>query len=252
MLNGLQYKSIMRISVFLICFLLALPLQAKERLLVFAAASQRDAMAEIGLKYEQVCNCTVVFSFAATSTLARQIDAGANADAMISANEAWADWLQIRGRLENGSRAVVAGNRLVIASSKTITNGLTILSQGRFAMADPISVPAGIYAREALEALGVWKDVRQNAVFSENVRVALSSVRRGDLLSGIVYLSDLKQAEDIHSHFVFPETSHTPIHYVASAIKGEKNGVKFVKFLQSEAAQATFRKFGFLQVSATN
>ena len=237
--------------LFLFCLFCA-PVNSSERLLVFAAASQRDAMTEIGKQYEKHCGCGVVFSFAATSTLARQIDAGADVDAFVSANEAWADWLQIRGRLDASSRSVVAGNRLVIASTAPTKDSLNILLRGRFAMADPVSVPAGIYAREALESLGVWSDVRRNAVFSENVRVALSSVRRGDLLSGIVYQSDLNQVSDIHAHYVFPEESHTPIHYVATAIKNRDEGSAFIDYLKTDAAQRVFQKYGFLQAPAIN
>ena len=242
----------MRILFFLFSIVFSASAFAGERVLVFAAASQRDAMMEIGGLYEEICKCRVVFSFAATSTLARQIDAGVDAHAFVSANEAWADWLQIRGRLNAQSRSVVAGNRLAIASSSLTKDSLGILLRGQFAMADPVSVPAGIYAREALENLGVWQDVRKNAVFSENVRVALSSVRRGDLLAGIVYLSDLEQAVGVHAHYVFPENTHTPIHYVAAALKGKQRGSDFVEFLGTEVAQGIFRRFGFLQVSATN
>ena len=225
--------------------------QAGERLLVFAAASQKGALEEIGGLYEAQCGCKVTFSFAATSTLARQIDAGAAADVFVSANEAWADWLEIRERLISGSRQTVAGNRLIIASNDAQPIGVDILSSGRFAMADPISVPAGIYAREALESLGVWDVYRKNAVFSENVRVALSLIRRGDLVSGIVYQSDLTFSDRLKSQFVFPETSHSPIHYVAASISGSRKSLDFVAFLSGEEAQAIFHRFGFLKVSDT-
>lgn len=233
-------------------FLLALPAFAQDRILVFAAASQREALSEIGVLYEAICECEVVFSFAATSTLARQIDAGAGADAFVSANEAWADWLEIRGRVDPQTRRVIAGNRLVIASAARTKDSFNILWRGRFAMADPVSVPAGIYAREALENMGIWDKVRKNAVFSENVRVALSSVRRGDLLAGIVYESDLALVPGLHAHFVFPAKTHAPIHYVALAAKSSLTGAGFVSFLGSEPAKTVFGKYGFLPVSITN
>lgn len=220
--------------------------------MVFAAASQRDALVEIGKLYETTCGCSVVFSFAATSTLARQIDAGADADVFISANEAWADWLEIRGLLKTDTRTVVAGNRLVIASAAKTKDGFNILHKGRFAMADPVSVPAGIYGREALETLGIWREVRSNAVFSENVRVALASIRRGDLLAGIVYKSDLKLVPDLHSHFLFPAETHKPIHYVAGVVGQSMSGVALVSFLKGNQAQVIFQRFGFLPASATN
>ncbi len=238
-----------RVAIILLLFS-AFSAQAKDRLLVFAAASQRDAMTEIGGLYQQQCQCDVVFSFAATSTLARQIDAGADADIFISANEAWADWLEIRGSLNKKTRAVVAGNRLVIASAAQTRDSFNILLRGKFAMADPVSVPAGIYGREAMESMGIWKQARENAVFTENVRVALSSILRGDLLSGIVYQSDLQLVPELHAQFVFPEETHNPIHYVAAGI-GD-NGGEFVQFLKSSEAQEIFRNFGFLSIAVTN
>lgn len=241
----------MRIGLIILVTLMCWPAFAAERLLVFAAASQRDALGEIGRLYEAQCDCKIVFSFAATSTLARQIDAGADADAFISANQAWADWLEIRGKLDVKSRSVIAGNRLVIASAAKTRDSFNILWRGRFAMADPVSVPAGIYAREALEAMGIWDETRSNAVYSENVRVALSSVKRGDLLSGIVYQSDLQQVPGLHAHYLFPENTHSPIQYVAAATNGENEGAAFVEFLKTDAAQEIFERFGFLPVSAT-
>lgn len=231
--------------------MLSLPASAAERLLVFAAASQKDALEEIGALYEKRCVCEVVFSVAATSTLARQIEAGAEADVFISANEAWADWLEIRKKLEPESRAIIAGNRLVIASAARTRDSFNILFRGKYSMADPVSVPAGIYAREALESMGIWPEARKTAVFSENVRVALASVKRGDLLSGIVYQSDLRLVADLHAHFVFPKETHSPIHYVAGAIVGSKIGAGFVDFLSSNESQTIFERFGFLPVSAT-
>ena len=239
----------MRMLLILALLLLAKPAIASERLLVFAAASQRDAMVEVGKRYETFCNCEVVFSFAATSTLARQIFAGAKADVFISANEAWADWLEIKNMIQNHTRSVIAGNRLVIASTALTKDSFNILWRGQFSMADPVSVPAGIYAREALETLGIWEKVRKNAVFSENVRVALSSIKRGDLIAGVVYKSDLILVPDLHAHFEFPEGSHSPIHYVAAATKTSKDGAAFIQFLKERRTQKILQHFGFLVLS---
>ena len=242
----------LRVTLFFVLFLFPAIASAGDRMLIFAAASQKDALEEIGKLYEETCDCEIRYSFAATSTLARQIDAGAKVDVFISANEAWADWLEIRGLTDASSRAVIAGNRLVIASSANTRDSFNILKRGRFAMADPVSVPAGIYARQALEALGIWQSVRPNAVFSENVRVALSSVKQGALLSGIVYQSDLKLVPELNAHYIFPENTHRPIHYVAAGIKGSGSARDFVEFLKSAQAQEVFLRFGFLPVSATN
>lgn len=235
--------------LFLCFFLIAFQARAGDRLLVFAAASQKDALEEIGRQYEAECDCKVVFSFAATSTLARQVEAGAPADIFISANQAWIDWLEIKGSLPANESVVVAGNRLVIASSTRTKDGFNILWRDRFAMADPQSVPAGIYAREALQHLGVWQKVKSKAVFAENVRIALKQIERGDLLSGVTYQSDLHGQTKLNLHYLFPENSHTPIRYLAGLVKQNDKTKGFVDFLITQKAQEIFTRFGFLPLS---
>lgn len=237
-----------RVCLILFCVLFqpALPASAKERLLVFAAASQKDALEEIGKRYEPICKCSIIFSFAATSTLARQVEAGAPADIFISANLAWIDWLEIKGSLRPNESRIIAGNRLVIASSSKTKDTFNILKRDRFAMADPQSVPAGIYAREALQHMELWQEVKQNAVFAENVRVALKQIARGDLLSGITYQSDLMVQDGLHAHYVFPAESHTPIRYLAGVVKPGELAKSFVDYLSSPEAQSVFVRFGFL------
>lgn len=239
--------------VLFLCFLCcAYRVQASERLLVFAAASQKDALEDIGKLYESQCNCKVAFSFAATSTLARQVEAGAPADVFISANQAWIDWLEIKGSLSANQSVLIAGNRLVIASTSEAKDGFSILSRDRFAMADPQSVPAGIYAREALQHLGVWQSVKSKAVFAENVRVALKQIERGDLLSGIVYQSDLHGQTKLSLHYMFPKSSHTPIRYLAGVVQQSDEANSFVTFLTGDTAQAIFIRYGFLSLQSVN
>ena len=235
--------------VAIILFLFAVPAQAAERVLVFAAASQKDALEEIGKLYEDKCDCKIVFSFAATSTLARQVEAGAPADIFISANQAWVDWLEIKGKLPSDKSVVIAGNRLIIASAALTKDSFNILWRDRFAMADPQSVPAGIYAREALQKMGIWQKVKSKAVFAENVRVALKQIERGDLLSGITYKSDLHGQTKLHAHFTFPEDSHSPIRYLAGIINKNEEARGFVQYLLSDEAQTIFSRFGFLPLS---
>ena len=143
---------------------------ASDRLLVFAAASQHDVLEHIGEKFEKTCDCKVVFSFASTAVLARQIDVGAKAQVFVSANEAWVDWLHKRGALDINSGQLIAGNRLVVATAAKTKDSFNILMRERFAMANPISVPAGIYAVQALKQLGIWKRVKANAVYTENAQ----------------------------------------------------------------------------------
>jgi len=237
-----------RIIILCLC-LFAFPVKASERLLVFAAASQRDALEEIGRQYEKQCECVVAFSFAATSTLARQVEAGAPADVFISANQAWIDWLEVKGSLPANQSVVIAGNRLVIASSSERKDGFDILSRDRFAMADPQSVPAGIYAREALQYLGVWQGVKRNAVFTENVRIALKQIERGDLLSSIVYQSDLRGQKKLTLNYLFPKNSHTPIRYLAGVTRQSDEAKSFVAFLTEPATQEIFSRYGFLSLA---
>lgn len=230
-------------------FLFSCSAQAAERVLVFAAASQKDALEEIGKMYEAACDCKVAFSFAATSTLARQVEAGAPADVFISANQGWNDWLEIKGKLPVDGSVVVAGNRLVIASSARTKDSFNILWRDRFAMADPQSVPAGIYAKEALQHMGIWQKVKSKAVFAENIRVALKQIERGDLLSGITYQSDLRGQTKLHAHFVFSEESHAPIHYLAGIVEESVEAKGFVQFLLEDDAQIIFSQYGFLPLS---
>lgn len=238
---------------FVILFLVfaAAPVEAGARLLVFAAASQKDVLEEIGRLYETQCGCEIAFSFAATSTLARQVDAGAKADVLISASEDWADWLAVRGNAAVQERRVIASNQLVIASSLASRDSFNVLKRGRFAMADPVSVPAGIYAQQALTSMGLWESVSANAVYSDNVRVALALVSRGDLMSGIVYRSDLHLTPGLHVHYSFDPAQHDPIHYVAVVTSEREEGKAFLEFLMSESVQQLFLDFGFLPMPET-
>ena len=235
--------------LFLCFFLFVFQAKASERLLVFAASSQKDALEEIGKQYETLCQCKVAFSFAATSTLARQVEAGAPADIFISANQAWIDWLEIKGSLAANESTTIAGNRLVIASSTFTKDSFNILWRDRFAMADPQSVPAGIYAREALQHMGIWQKVKSKAVFAENVRVALKQIERGDLLSGITYQSDLHGQKKLNLHYMFPRNSHTPIRYLAGLVKPSDEAKSFIDFLTGNTAQEIFTRYGFLSLS---
>ena len=235
----------LRFIVLIVFIIAGSPVVASERLLVFAAASQRDVLETLGAKYQENCSCQVIFSFASTAVLARQIDAGANPQLFVSASTEWMDWLQDRGKVDAADRHIIAGNQLVIASTNKTTDSFDILKRQRFAMADPQSVPAGIYAAQALRNTGLWDEVKDNAVYAENVRLALYSIRRGDLLSGIVYRSDLTDVSGLHVHHVFPDGVHDPIRYVIALLEPTSLAKGFVDFLRSAPAQDIFVKFGF-------
>ena len=242
---------LLRVLAILLVGLLLLPnpgLAKQGKLLVFAAASLREVLEEAAEIYELDCQCEVVFSFAGSSVLARQIDAGAPASVYVSANQEWITWLTQRGHVEPNSTLAVAGNRLVIAvKDDVISSGdpFSILRTGKFAMGDPTGVPAGIYAKSALQSLGLWGDVKSNAVYSENVRVSLGSVARGELPAGIVYQSDLMVEPRVRAHHLIGFETHPAINYVAAKTGGEEAG-PFLNFLISSAAQGIFSKYGFI------
>jgi len=238
-----------RIIAFALLLLPQAALAQPERLLVFAAASMREALEAAAVVYEADCRCKIVYSFASSSILARQIDAGAPAAVYISANETWIEWLDQRDRL-GGSAVTIASNALVIvvsAYAAPTQSAQQILRTGKFAMGDPSGVPAGVYAKAALETLKMWEAVKSNAVFSENVRVALGSVAQGSLKAGIVYQSDLRVETRVKVHYRFDTATHPPIRYVAAIPKtaGPEAGT-FLEFLTSPGAQQVFLQFGLL------
>lgn len=226
-----------------------LPVAAAEKVVVFAAASMKDVIDAAAKQFKAENGTEVSASFASSSVLAKQIEAGAPAAMFISADLDWMNYLQERNLIDNDSRAVIAGNALVIAGEKDAKPmpALEALSAGRFSMGDPTNVPAGKYAKAALDKLGIWSDVSANAVFAENVRVALQYVARGEVKAGIVYASDRAQVPELTEVYRFPASSHKPILYPAALIgKPEDNAKAFLAFLRSDAGQAIIADKGFV------
>lgn len=222
---------------------------------VFAAASLTDSLTAVADAYKSRTGITVRLSFGASSTLARQVDQGAQADIFFSADTDWMDYLQKNGGIAASSRKDLLGNRLVLIAASdarpapSIAPGFDLagaLGTGRLAVADPASVPAGKYAREALTALGVWDSVASRIAPAENVRIALEYVARGNAPYGIVYATDAKITPGVRVAGAFPETSHTPIVYPVALTKDASPGAKeFLAFLMSAQARAIFQKAGF-------
>jgi molybdate transport system substrate-binding protein len=228
----------------------------KPAILVFAASSLTDAMTALGNDYEKSSGVRVTLSFAASSTLARQIEAGAAADVFFSADPDWMDYLQSRRLIRAASRTDVVGNRLVLiapADAKVVTLEIAphfalaaALGNGRLATGDPDSVPVGRYARAALIALGVWDSVADRLIRAENVRVALAFVARGEAPLGIVYATDARVEPRVRVVAVFPEETHAPITYpLALTNTAAAQALPFVTYLRSAGAAAVFRKYGF-------
>jgi molybdate transport system substrate-binding protein len=227
----------------------------KPDLIVLAASSLTDALNEIGPAYTALAHRGVKLSYAASSALARQIEAGAPADVFMSADTDWMDYLQTRQLIDTGSRHNVVGNRLVLISPADSTVRIKVapdfalaklLGEGRLATGNPDSVPVGKYAKSALINLKVWGEVQDRIAPADNVRAALALVARGEAPLGIVYRTDALIDKKVRIVADFPASSHEPIVYpVAITAKAQDGAADFVKFLRSPAAQAVFAKYGF-------
>lgn len=228
----------------------------RPELLIFAAASLTDAMEEIGAAYTRQSGQRVKFSFAASSALARQIEAGGRIDVFLSADLEWMDYLQARNLIAPDSRKNVVGNRLVLIAPKASrlrlapARGFALaraLGSGRLAVADPNAVPAGKYAKAALTALGVWGDVANKLAPAENVRAALVLVERGAAPLGIVYATDAQASQAVRVVGTFPAASHPPIRYPLALLKTSRSGdaAAFRAFLLSRQARTIFTRHGF-------
>lgn len=224
--------------------------------LVLAASSLQEAMTAAGHAWGRQGHAEPVLSFAASSALARQIDAGAPADLFVSADEAWMDDLAAHGRIVPGTRASFLGNRLVIVSAAAnrvrVPLGAAALARllgaGPLAMADPDSVPAGRYGKAALTRLGVWPQVRPHVVAAENVRAALALVERGAAPFGIVYATDARASARVRVAGVFPARTHPPITYPLARLTASTSpdAEGFRRFLLSAQGRAIFARYGFL------
>ena len=223
---------------------------------VFAAASMKNALDEIGAVYKTKSGNAIVATYAATGTLAKQIEALAPADVFISADETWMDYLAAKKLIKDATRHDIAGNTLVVVKAKDAKFDVKIdhiadsLGQDKIALADVKSVPAGKYAKAALEKLGEWAAVEKNVVMQDNVRAALALVAKGEAKLGIVYGSDVKAEPKVEMAAVFAEDSHAPILYPAAVVAASANAdaQKFVAFLIGPEAQAILLKDGFSQV----
>ncbi len=227
--------------------------QAADKLTVFAAASMTDALSDVGAAFTKASGTEVVFSFAGTGSLARQIEAGAPADVFVSADEKWMAYVQDKAAVKPGSIKIIATNDLVLvgpAESAQLSLNLDEIQErlagNRLAMADPETVPAGRYAKAALEATGLWQAVSGKLAPMDNVRIALASVARGDTPLGIVYGSDAFVEPKVRILAVFPEESHPKIRYPAAETATASEGADaFIEFLAGDEAQKIFLGKGF-------
>lgn len=223
----------------------------------FAAASLTNAFQDIGKAYEAKGNAPVRFSFAASSALAKQMEAGAPANIFASADLKWMDYTDGKGLTLADTRVTILGNELVLvapadkAKPVTISKGMDIAAllgpNGRIATGLVDSVPVGIYARTAFTNLGVWDQVAPRIVGAESVRAALALVERGEVPFGVVYATDAAIARNVKVVATFPADSHPPVEYPFALVKGHDTPAarSFFSFLTGPEAKEIYKKYGF-------
>jgi molybdate transport system substrate-binding protein len=229
---------------------------AADRVTVFAAASLKTALDAVSAQWSAETGNKAVISYAASSALAKQIEQGAPADVFFSADLDWMDYLGQNKLIDTASVTRLLGNDIVLIAPKDssamaeIKPGFDLaglLGDGRLAMGDVKSVPAGKYGKAALESLGVWASVADRLAQAENVRAALKLVATGEAPLGIVYLTDARADASVKVVGTFPADSHPPIIYPVARTSASTNGTAaaYVDYLKSPAAKAIFEAQGF-------
>ena len=231
--------------------------QAPDKsILVFAAASMKNALDDVDATFTKQTGIAVVASYDASSALMKQIERGAPADVFISADLKWMDYGSQKELIDTSTRANLLGNTLVLIAGKesklanvTISPSLDLAGlagEGRIATGDVRAVPVGIYAKAALQELGLWDAVEPKLAMVGNVRAALVLVARGEAPLGIVYATDAKVEPAVKAIATFPDDSHEPIVYPAALTRTAKPfAAIYLAFLRSAAARAIFEHYGF-------
>ena len=230
--------------------------RAAERVTVFAAASLKNALDAVSAAWTVESGKQAALSYAASPALARQIEQGAPADVFFPADTDWMDYLGQQGLIDRASVTNLLGNEIVLVAPADSTAEARIvpgfplaalLGDGRLAMGDVKSVPAGKYGKAALESLGVWATVEDRLAQAENVRAALKLVAAGEAPLGIVYRTDAAAEPAVKVLGAFPSSAHPPIIYPVARVAASKNpeASAFLAFLGSPAAAGIFRAQGF-------
>ena len=233
------------------------PASAEDKTLtVFAAASMKNALDDIDAAFTAKTGVKVTASYAASSTLAKQIEQGAPADIFVSADTDWMDYAIGKKNINEPTRVNLLGNSIVLIAPKDskidnvkIGQGFDLAKlagDGRIATGDVKSVPVGKYAKAALEKLGAWQAAEPKFAMAESVRAALALVSRGEAVLGIVYSTDAKVEPGVKIVGTFPADSHPPIIYPVAATATAKPEAKdYLDFLRSQAAKTVLEKYGF-------
>ncbi|MFL6819545.1 MAG: molybdate ABC transporter substrate-binding protein [Bradyrhizobium sp.] len=229
-----------------------------KRLMVFAAASMKNALDDVNAIYTATTGVKIVASYAGSSTLAKQIEQGAPADIFLSADSEWMEYSIRRKDIDEATRVNLLGNTLVLIAPRESGLGIVAIEPGvdlaKFAAGDKIavgdvkSVPAGKYAKAALEKLGAWQAAESRLAMAESVRAALTLVARGEAVLGIVYATDARLEPRVKIVGTFPADSHPPIIYpLAATAIGTTNpeAARYLAFLRSSPAKTVFERSGF-------
>jgi molybdate transport system substrate-binding protein len=227
---------------------------ATQTVTVFAAASTTNAITDIAVLFKEKTGIEVTTNFASSSTLAQQIESGADADVFISANEKWADYLEEKHF--SSKRESILGNRIVIAApedSDIAGDSPEVLLSPKIkniAMGDPSGVPAGKYGKEALVKLGLWEQIESKVIAAKDVRSALAYIETNSAEAGIVYSTDAAITDKVKVVFLFPEeATDKPISYPAMILEQalhKDNAAEFFEFLKTQDARKIFEKYGFI------
>ena len=245
--------NILRLIIATTAIIVSIGVAHADTINVFAAASMKTALDQMSVAWKAKTNTDIVATYGSSATLAKQIEQAAPADIFISADLAWMDELAKNNLIKADSRKNLAGNTLVLVASTgskldpKIQNLAQTLGDGKLALGDIKSVPAGKYAKAALDKLNLWDAVESHVVMQDNVRAALALVARGEAKLGIVYGSDAKSEAKVETVAIFPEDTHPKIIYPAAVIAASKNAdaQSFLDFLTSKDAQLIFTANGF-------
>lgn len=229
--------------------------QEPERILVFAASSLKDVLEDAGAQFDQSHNTKTEFSFGGSQTITRHVVAGAPADVLVTADDAWMAYAVKNGVLLDDSVVELASNGLVLVGSDALgaeaveLNAEVLqaaLADGRLAMGEPETVPAGRYGKEALSNLSLWESVAHQVAPMENVRIALAAAARGEVPLALVYSSDAKVEHGVRVLAEIPQDSHRAIVIPGALTAGHSKASEgFMEFLQSAEGRKIFQAHGF-------
>ena len=252
---GMKRRLLPLLLTLLLALGLTLPAAAQTPLTIFAAASLKNALDEASAAYaKDTAQPPARISYAASSALARQIEQGAPADLLLSADADWMDDLAKKGLIQTATRRDLFTNHLALVAARDSALKLDIrpgfplaaaLGTSRLAMAGP-DVPAGKYGEASLTSLGVWDSVKDRTARGENVRAALQFVARGEAPLGIVYDTDALSEPAVKIVALFPDKSHPPIVYPGAAVTANPRGPAFLAWLHGPKGAAVFAKYGFV------